>query len=361
MTVAALGVGQPADGLDPEAVRRVRRRVATAASKAAARHGGTMAGVDPGESLVAVFGLPTVHEDDALRAVRALVELRAQEIPLRAGLETGEIVVSGGPAEAELLTTSVAEGASRLRDAAQANEIVLGASTRRLVRDAVRLQPAQSGWRVLELVPESQLAAQSHEPRIVGRKHELVQLRESLRRAARDRAVHLVTVVGVAGIGKSRLARELVSILRGEATVLTGRCLSYGEGITFWPLREIVEEAAGGVSRESVLELLSGADDAVPVADSLAAALGTAETGETSEEEISWAVRRLLETLAHERSLVVVLEDLHWAEPTLLDLVEYLAVETRDAPLVLVCLARPELLEERPRWEAACPTPPRSA
>ncbi len=98
VTVAALGVGQPADGLDPEALRRVRRRVATAVSKAAARHGGTMAGIDPGESLVAVFGLPTVHEDDALRAVRALVELRAQEIPLRAGLETGEIVVSGRPA-----------------------------------------------------------------------------------------------------------------------------------------------------------------------------------------------------------------------------------------------------------------------
>lgn len=355
VTVAALGVGQPADGLDPEAARRLRRRVATAVSKAAARHGGTMAGGDTGESLVAVFGVPTVREDDALRAVRALVELRAQDIPLRAGLETGEIVVAGGRAEAELLTTNVAETASRLRDAAQANEIVLGEATRRLVRDAVRLQAGQTGWRVLDLVPDAQRAAQSHEPRIVGREHELVQLRESLRRAARDRAVHLVTVVGAAGIGKSRLARELVSLLGGEATVLTGRCLSYGEGITFWPLREIVEEAAGGVSHESVLGLLSGADDAAPVADSLAAALGTAETGETSEEEISWAVRRLFETLAHERPLVVVLEDLHWAEPTLLDLVEYLAEETRDAPLVLVCLARPELLEQRPRWGGGLP------
>jgi tetratricopeptide (TPR) repeat protein len=137
--------------------------------------------------------------------------------------------------------------------------------------------------------------------------------------------------------------------------VLTGRCLSYGEGITFWPLRELVEEAAGGVSRESVLELLSGEDDAAPVADRLAAALGIAQAGETSDEEIFWAVRRLFETLAQERPLVVVLEDLHWAEPTLLDLVEHLAKRTRDAPLVLVCLARPELLEERPHWGGGLP------
>jgi DNA-binding SARP family transcriptional activator len=184
VTVAALSVGQPAAGLDPEAARRLRRRVATAVSKAAVRHGGTMAGGDTGESLVAVFGVPTVHEDDALRAVRALVELRAQEIPLRAGLETGEVVVARSRAEAELLTTTLVETASRLRDAAQTNEIVLGAATRRLVREAVRLQPAKSGWRVLDLVPEAHLVAESHEARIVGRKHELVQLRESLRRAA---------------------------------------------------------------------------------------------------------------------------------------------------------------------------------
>jgi tetratricopeptide (TPR) repeat protein len=189
----------------------------------------------------------------------------------------------------------------------------------------------------------------------VGRAEELAQLGGILTRAIRERMPHLVTVLGLAGIGKSRLAREFVALVGAEAAVLTGRCLSYGEGITFWPLREIVQGAAGEVTRESVLALLAGADDAPLVADRLAAALGLAEAGGASEEEIFWAVRRLLETLAEERPLVVVLEDLHWAEATFLDLVEHLAESAREAPLLLLCLARPELLEASPHWGGGAP------
>jgi tetratricopeptide (TPR) repeat protein len=137
--------------------------------------------------------------------------------------------------------------------------------------------------------------------------------------------------------------------------VLMGRCLPYGEGITFWPLREIVQEAAGELTGESVLALLAGAEDAPLVANRLAAALDLAEGGGASEEEVFWAVRRLFETLAQERPLVVVLEDLHWAEVTFLDLVEHLAEWAREAPLLLLCLARSELLESRPRWGGGTP------
>jgi DNA-binding SARP family transcriptional activator/tetratricopeptide (TPR) repeat protein len=355
VTVAAFGLAPPVETLDPEAFRRLRRQLVTTVSQTATRYEGTMVDGETGESLVAAFGIPMLHEDDALRAVRAVFELREQELPLRAGVATGEVVVVGDRAEVELLGTEVGQTAARLRDTAEGNEIVLSEATRRLVRDAVRMEPVGLGWRALELVSGAPSGGGHPETALVGRHDELAQLHHSLRRAAHERTVHLVTVIGVAGIGKSRLVREFASIVGEEATVLTGRCLSYGEGITFWPLREIVEEAAGAATRETVLELMSGADDAAPVADRIAAALGLAELGGTSEEEIFWAVRRLLETLTRGRPLVVVLEDLHWAEPTLLDLVEHLAEWTRDAPLILVCLARPDLLEERPLWGGGKP------
>jgi AAA ATPase domain len=213
-------------------------------------------------------------------------------------------------------------------------------------------QPASN---LLELVPAPLAVPEGPEAPLVGRAEELAQLGGILARAIRERMPHLVTVLGLAGIGKSRLAREFVALVGAEAAVLTGRCLSYGEGITYWPLRGIVRGAAGEVTREGALELLAGADDAPLVADRLAAALDLAEAGGASEEEIFWAVRRLLETLAEERPLVVVLEDLHWAEATFLDLVEHLAEWAREAPLLLLCLARPELLEARPHWGGGSP------
>jgi predicted ATPase/DNA-binding SARP family transcriptional activator len=355
VTIAAFGLGHPAGSLDPEALRPLQRKLATAVSQAVARHGGTVAGGEHDESLVAVFGIPILHEDDALRAVRTALELRGHELPLRTGIETGQVVVAGGHAGGELLATEVVESAARLRDAADASEILLGEATRTLLGESVRVEPVDSGWHLGELLPGAPPRGRRLDVPLVGRDGELAQLRDLLARAVHARTVHIATVLGVAGVGKSRLARELASLVGEEAAVLTGRCLSYGEGITYWPLRELVQEAAGNVTRESVLELLTGADDAVPVADHLAAALGLAGTDGTSEEEISWAVRRLLETLAQRRPLLIVLEDLHWAEPTLLDLVEYLAEWTRDTPVLLLCLARPELFEERAHWAGGTP------
>ena len=354
VTIAAFGVAHPAGSLDPEALRPLQRKLATAVSQAVARHGGTVAGGEQGESLVAVFGIPTLHEDDALRAARTALELRGHEFPLRAGIETGEILVAGGQAGGELLATEVVESAARLRDAADASEILLGEATRTLLGEGVRVEPVDSGWLLGELLPGASPGRRLDVP-LVGRDDELAQLRDLLARAVHTRTVHIATVLGVAGVGKSRLAREFASLVDDEVAVLVGRCLSYGEGITYWPLRELVQEAAGDVTRESVLELLTGADDAMPVADHLAAALGLAESDGASEEEISWAVRRFLETLAQRRPLLVVLEDLHWAEPAFLDLVEYLAEWTRDAPVLLLCLARPELLEKRAHWVGGMP------
>jgi DNA-binding SARP family transcriptional activator len=353
VTVAAFGLVEAGGTLDPEAGRRLRQRLATPVARACARHGGVMAG-KRGASLVAVFGIPAVHEDDALRALRAAAELRELELPLHAGIDTGEVVVGGDGGE-DLLATQVAESAVRLRDTAAEHEIVLGEATRRLVGASARVEPAASGWRLLELVPGARAVPDGPEAPLVGREEELAQLGGILARAMRERMPHLVTVLGPAGIGKSRLAREFAALAGAEAAVLTGRCLSYGEGITFWPLREIVQGAAGEVTRESMLALLADAEDAPLVADRLAAALGLSEAGAASEGEIFWAVRRLLETLAEERPLVLVLEDVHWAEAIFLDLVEYLAEWARDAPLLLLCLARPELLEARPRWGGGTP------
>jgi DNA-binding SARP family transcriptional activator/tetratricopeptide (TPR) repeat protein len=355
VTVASFGLAEPTGDRDPEAVRRLRRSLATSVARAVARHGGTMAGGEGRESLVAVFGIPTLHEDDALRTVRAALELGRQELPLRAGIESGEVVVAGGEVGAELLATEVAESAARLRDVAGTGEIVLGEAARKRVSEAVRVEPSASGWRVVELVPEGPFVLDRLDAPFVGREDELAQLRDILARAVNERTVHLVTVLGVAGIGKSRLLREFAALIGGEVTVLMGRCLSYGEGITFWPLRELVEQAAGELTRERVLEVVASEHDAAQVADRLAAALGLADPDWTSEEEIFWAARRLFETLAHERPLVVGVEDMHWAEPTFLDLVEHLAEWMRDAPLLLVCLARPELLEERPVWGGGKP------
>jgi len=180
---------------------------------------------------------------------------------------------------------------------------------------------------------------------MVGRAAELAALQAAFDQAARDRAPRLVTVLGPPGIGKSRLTLELTRGLDGEARVLTGRCLSYGEGITFLPLTEIVRELDLG-------KALAGEDDATLVEGQLRAAVGLAEaTG--SIEETFWAVRKLVEALAREQPLVLVLEDIHWAEPTFLDLIEYLADWTRDVALLIVCLARGELLDVRPSWRGA--------
>lgn len=355
--------------LDPEALRRLLTRYFEEMKTLLESHGGTVREF-LGDAVMAVFGTPQAHEDDALRAVRAAEEMRrcleslndeferdwGIRIAARTGVNTGE-VVAGDPAASQTLVLGDAVNvAARLEQAAEPGEILLGEETYRLVRDAVRAEPLEplalkgkaegvSAFRLLEVLPEPYGVARRFDTPLVGRQRELARLRQTFEQAVNEHAPKLVTILGPPGIGKSRLALELASSLEDRATVLRGRCLPYGEGITFWPLAEIVR----GLDLD---ETLAGVEDAARIASHIRGAAGLAKAGGTIEETF-WAVRKLLEALARKQPVVALFEDIHWAEPTFLDLLEYLAAWTREAPLVILCLARPELLELRPAWGGA--------
>jgi class 3 adenylate cyclase/tetratricopeptide (TPR) repeat protein len=366
--------------LDPESLGRVMARWFEAMRAVLERHGGTVQKFI-GDAVMAVFGIPTLHEDDAVRAVRAAAELRqgleglnrdlardwGVTLRMRTGINTGE-VVAGDPGVGDALVLGDAVNvAARLEQAAAPGEVLLGEPTWRLVRDAVRVERVApltlkgkaapvAAFRLLSVTPRVPGHARRLDAPMVGRERPLRLLHDVFEAVAGDDTCHLVTVLGTAGVGKSRLAAEFLAELGPRATVLRGRCLSYGEGITWWPVTELLHAAAGLTEADgpqaawAKLEAaLAGDERAAAVADRLAALLGLAEPSD-SPEELPWAVRRLLEALARPRPLVVLLDDLHWAEPTLLDLVEHVADWSRDAPILLCCLARPELLEARPGW-----------
>jgi class 3 adenylate cyclase/tetratricopeptide (TPR) repeat protein len=357
--------------LDPEALRRVMERYFGATRSVLERHGG-MVEKFIGDAVMAVFGIPTTHEDDALRAVKAAAEMRERlavlnteierergvRLTVRTGINTGEAVVGDPESRHFYATGDAVNVAARLEQAAAPGEILLGPLTQQLVRDAVRLQPlaplslkgraeAVEAWRLLEVLDDAPAFMRRLDTPFVGRQRELGLITQAFERAASGR-VELVTVVGAAGIGKSRLTRELLGSVGEGARVLVGRCLPYGEGITYWPLAEIVKQVGGADARAGLAKLLVGDEHGDLIATRVAEAAGLAE-GEARTEEIFWAVRRLLEELARERPLVVVFDDLQWAEPTFLDLIEYVASFAR-APLLVLCVARPELLESRPSW-----------
>jgi class 3 adenylate cyclase/tetratricopeptide (TPR) repeat protein len=332
--------------LDPESLRRVLARYFKAATGCLERHGGTVEKFI-GDAVMAVFGVPTLHEDDALRALRAAAELRDSltslnrelerdygiSLQLRIGVNTGEVVTG---TEERLATGDAVNVAARLEQAAQPGDILIGEQTCRLSRGAIEVDPAEPlllkgkselvrAYRLVRVIEGAPAFGRHLDAPLVGRRGELATLRTAFNAAVSGQRCRLVTVLGPPGIGKSRLANELVAMLAEEATVLTGRCLPYGEGITYLPLIEIFREA--------------GAEE------ELAAALATG-----APEEIFWSVRKALERLARERPIALVIEDIHWAEPTLLDLIEHLLSWTQNAPLLILCLARPELIDARPAW-----------
>jgi class 3 adenylate cyclase/tetratricopeptide (TPR) repeat protein len=353
--------------LDPEPLRELLGRWYEEMRIAVERHGGTVEKFI-GDAVMAVFGLPRAHEEDALRAVRAALDmqraverlnasLEARQVPelrIRIGINTGEVVT--GDVAATLATGDAVNTAKRLEEAAGGGEILIGAVTERLVRHASRLVPLApveakgksapvEAWRVLEAIAGAESFARRWDTPLVGRTRELALLRDELTASADGHACRLVTVIGAAGVGKTRLVSELVAELDGHATVAAGRCLPYGDGITFWPLTELIRRLGG---EEAVAAALDGEADAALVVERLRVVAGT---GAAAPEELFWAVRRLFEVLARQRPLLVLLEDVHWAEPTLLDLVEHVSRWSRDAPILLLCVARQELLEERPGWE----------
>ena len=297
---------------------------------------------------------------------RELEQEQGLQLRVRTGVNTGE-VVAGDPADGQTLVTGdTVNVAARLEQAAGPGEILIGEVTHRLVKDAVRAEPTgpltvkgkEDGvrsWRLLEVVEGAPGALRSPDSPLVGRRPELAQLRECFDSAVRDAKVVLFTVLGGAGIGKSRLARELEASLGDVARVLTGRCLPYGDGITYWPLFEIVRDLVGDEDpRPAIARLVAGREGADVIAERIAGVLGHS-TQAGSAEETAWAVRKLFEALAQERPLVVVFEDVHWGEPTLLDMIEHIADWSREAPVFILCLARPELLEKRARWGGTAP------
>ncbi len=353
--------------LDPEQLRELLGTWYEEMRIAVDRHGGTVEKFI-GDAVMAVFGLPRAHEDDALRAVRAALDMQqavgrlnasleprqVPELRIRIGINTGEVVT--GDEAATLATGDAVNTAKRLEEAAGGGEILIGAVTERLVRHASQLVPLApveakgkrapvEAWRVLEAIAGADSFARRWDTPLIGRTRELSVLRDELTASADVPECRLVTVIGSAGVGKTRLVSELVAEVGGDATVAAGRCLPYGDGITFWPLTELIRRLGG---EQAVVDAMGNEADAALVVERLRVVGGT---GAAPPEELFWAVRRLFEVLARRRPLLVLLEDVHWAEPTLLDLVEHVSRWSRDAPILLLCVAREELLEERPGWE----------
>ena len=354
--------------LDPEILRPLLIRCHETMRLACEKYGGTVH-ESVGDGVVAVFGVPVSHEDDALRAVLAADEMRRRvtelsaelepafgiELAVRTGVSSGEVLTPGGEHGDSLVLGSAGSSAARLEQAAAPGEILLGETTRALLGDAVSVElaplpfpgeptPARA-YRLLGLMPEVPSTGPRPETPFFGREPELRLLRNAFERAVAEASCHLVTVLGEPGIGKSRLVRELQPLLGSEAVFLVGRCPAYGEGVTYWPVREMILQAAGP---ESIDQLVQGLADGPAVARGVAAALGLGEG--VAGEEALWAFRRFFAEIARARPLVLVFEDVHYGQTALVDLVNHLGTWIRDAPVLILCLARPELLEARPVW-----------
>jgi len=376
------GSTQLAQELDPESVRLMMSRYFEEMQSALERHGGV---VDKfiGDAVMAVFGVPRANEDDALRGVRAAVELRdaldrlneefqrswGVTVAIRTGVNTGE-VVAGDPGRSSFVLGDAVNMAARLEQNAQAGEILIGEATYRLVRAAVvaeavgplavkgSAEPIQA-WRLLEVVPGASGWTRRLDSPLVGCERELGDLEAIFERTTAAATCEIVTLMGPAGAGKSRLTAEFLSTVGSRATAVRGHCLSYGEGITFWPIAEVLRDAAGigegdslAEAARKISELLPPGANAPLISDRLAALLGLSRATPGIQESF-WAVRKLIEHLAARRPLVVVFDDIHWAEPTLLDLIEYLADSIRGLPVLILCQARRELLDMRPGWTTA--------
>jgi len=325
--------------LDPEAMRRTMGRYFEEIRLIVERHGGTVEKFI-GDAAMAVFGIPLAHEDDALRAVRAVAEIRDRltdlgeelsvALSFRTGVNTGEVVAGEGET---LVTGDAVNVAARLEQAATAGEILIGAETLALVRDAVTVEPVEPlelkgkrepvpAFRLVAVDATAEAFARHMDAPLVGRVREQQRLRADFEGVVSERACHMFTLLGPAGVGKSRLVAEFLAAAGENADVLRSRCLHYGEDITYWPLVEIL--LAIGVEPDAVIG--------------------------TSPADTQLAFRKLIEGRAAERPQILVLDDIQWAEPVFLDLIEHLSDWSRDAPIFLLCIARPELLELRPGW-----------
>ena len=368
---------------EAETVFDLMRSYFDAARTALERHGGAVEKFI-GDAVVGMFGVPEAHEDDALRACRAALEIQERiaslnvdlnerfeaQIAVRIGVNTGE-VVAGDAARREMFASGDAvvlgdavNVAARLEQAAAPGEILLGEATYRLIRDAVTVEPVEpirakgksqplSAYRLLEATSHGAVP-RSTGPTLVGRREELAVLESELGKVETEFGCRLVTIVGEPGVGKSRLAAELLGQIASRARIARGACLSYGEGITYWPLAQVLRDLAGIRDDHTIDEVR----ERVP--HRIAQLLGLAE-GTMTAEQAADAVAQFLAAAEPDRLLVVLVDDIHWAEPTLLELLVRLPRLLDAAKVAIVCLARPELLEHRPDWDVTVKLDPLGA
>src|SRR6059058_67531 len=352
-------------GQDPEVTRRRVTTFFDGVSRCIETHGGTVEKF-AGDAVMAAFGIPQSHEDDAERAVRAAMAMlnRVHELELEAriGVESGEVVVD--EADSTFATGEAVNVAARLQQAARPGEILIGEAAHRLTRGAVEVESAGPlelrGFRdpIAAFRPLSTHGGVHRLGGIsgpfIGRDAELELLHNTLDRTIRDRRPHVFTIYGEPGVGKSRLVREFLAGAEG-VTILAGRALPYGEGVTYWPLAEMVK-AAAGITDDDPLEeaqqklLECCGDEAIAELLGLASGVLEAVEGERGQPEIAWAAREFVDELASVQPLVLVFEDIHWAEEPLLELIDHVAQWVRQRPILILCLARPELLDVRPSW-----------
>jgi predicted ATPase/class 3 adenylate cyclase len=368
--------------LDPESMRALMTRYFDVMREVIEFHGGVVEKFI-GDAVMAVFGVPVVHEDDALRACRAALEIRGRldgldeevmaergaTVEWRMGINTGEVVAGDGAGGQRIVTGDAVNVAARLEGAATPGQILLGADTYSLVRGSVQAEELEAltlkgkskpveAWRLIAGTDSG--SRQTHErpmdAPLVGRRRPLRLLDEAFREVVEDRVCHLFTVLGVAGVGKSRLIDEFVAALGDQAQVANGRCLAYGHGITYWPVIEALrnglalpEDAPSETAQARLGDLLVDDAERERIQAVIGHLLGLIEQA-PAPTEIFWGIRRTFEAMARRRPLVLILDDIHWGEPTFLDLVDHIADWTHDAPILLVAMARPELLEKRPGW-----------
>jgi class 3 adenylate cyclase/tetratricopeptide (TPR) repeat protein len=368
--------------LDPESLREVMESYFELIEGVVERHGGVVEKFI-GDAVMAVFGVPLVHEDDAVRAVRAAWEARAGlarldarlerergvQLAVRMGLNTGEVVAFDDAQGQRLVTGDAVNVAARMEQAATPGEIRMGDATYQLVRDAVVARDAGTtsvrgraelvrAWHLDGVEAGAAGLRRLLETPLIGRNDERAMLRQAFDRARHERRCHLVTVLGEPGVGKSRLVEALRADVSASTDVHIGQCLPYGDGITYWPLGEVVRSAAGIRSDDSparaearILEL-APANDRRRVAGIVAAAIGLSQVAVGEPGEVAWATRRLFEMLSVERPTVLVFEDVHWAEAAMLGVISHLCERAREASILVVCTARPEARDVVGRWSA---------
>jgi class 3 adenylate cyclase len=368
------------ESLDPEDLRGLLSRFYETARDVVEGHAGTLEKFI-GDAAMAIFGLPQAHDDDARRAVSAALELRdrirehpalGDRLPIRVGINTGEVVASRERDRGDFIVTGDAVNvAARLQQAADAWEIIVSSRTASATAGAFdfgtprELELKGKGTPVTGLEVVGKSVAQSPRTPLVGRDADLAQLELVARRAFGERRPYLVSLIAPAGTGKSRLVEEFLDrlgTLAPDVLVAVAQCLPYGQALTYWPMRSLLGFVLGETDdgstpdelREEIRDWLQrhGSESATETADVLAATIGASDTEVLDRSALFAAWRELLELAAAQRPLVLLIEDLHWSSDSLLDLIEYILQPRSDAPMLMLALTRPELLERRPAWGA---------